>query len=51
MLSDLTARVSCQHVVVLVLDVGCVRQSLEQPLAIVELANRAELALRDREGG
>ena len=47
-LSDLTACMSCQHVVILVLDVGRVCQSLEQPLAIVELAHRAELALRNR---
>lgn len=48
MLSDLTARVSCQHVVVLVLDVGRVCESLEQPLAIIELAHSAEPALWNR---
>ena len=46
-LSDLTARMPCQHVVVLVLDEGRVCKSLEQPLAIVKLAHRAELALWD----
>ena len=50
MLSALTARMPCQHVVVLVLDVGRVGQSLEQALAVVELADSAELARRDRQG-